>query len=62
VPIRRIERVAELSTGRDLAFTTRCAVIDSLINADPHGELRIEVPEDLVDDLATVLVLDITPA
>jgi alpha-L-fucosidase len=62
VPIRRVSRVVELSSGRELAFTTRCAVLDSLLNSDPHGEVRIEVPEDLVDDYATVLALDITPA
>lgn len=61
VPIRRIEAITELSTGTELAFTTRCAVIDELINADPHGEARIEVPEHLVDDHATVLALDIRP-
>ena len=43
-------------------FTTRCAVLDELFNSDPHGEVRIEVPEAVVDDLATVLALDIRPA
>jgi alpha-L-fucosidase len=62
VPIKRVERVVEMASGTELAFTTRCAVLDSLLNSDPHGELRIEVPAHLVDDHATVLALDITPA
>ena len=62
VPINRVERVVELASGRELTFSTRCAVLDSLLNSDPHGEVRIEVPEDLVDEYATVLALDITPA
>jgi alpha-L-fucosidase len=62
IPINRVERVVELASGTELTFSTRCAVLDSLLNSDPHGEVRIQVPEDLVDDLATVLALDITPA
>jgi hypothetical protein len=38
------------------------SVIDELVNTDPPGELTIEVPEDLLDDLCTVIALDITPA
>lgn len=59
IPIRRIEAITELSTGTELAFTTRCSVLDGLLNADPHGEARIEVPESLIDDHATVLALDL---
>ena len=61
VPIRRIERIVDLASGTELAFTTRCAVLDELLNSDPHGEARIEVPADLVDDLATVFAMDIRP-
>ncbi len=61
VPIKRIERILDLATGTELAFTTRCAVIDELLNSDPQGEARIEIPEALVDDLATVLAMDIRP-
>ena len=61
VPIKRIERILDLATGTELAFTTRCAVIDELLNTDPQGEARIEIPEALVDDLATVLAMDIRP-
>ena len=50
-----------VSTGQELAFTTRCAVLDELLNSDPHGEARIEISEGIVDDLATVLAMDIRP-
>jgi alpha-L-fucosidase len=36
-------------------------VIDQLLNADPMGELTIEVPESVLDPLATVLAVEITP-
>ncbi len=62
VPIERVERIIDLATGKELEFTTRCSVLDELFNRDPHGEVRIEVPEAVVDDLATVLALDLRPA
>jgi alpha-L-fucosidase len=61
VPIKRIERIVDLASGQELAFTTRCAVLDELLNSDPHGEARIEIPEAVIDDLATVLAMDIRP-
>ena len=61
VPIKRIERIVDLATGQELTFTTRCAVLDELLNSDPNGEARIEIPEAVVDDLATVLAMDIRP-
>jgi alpha-L-fucosidase len=61
VPIRRVSAVHELSTGCDLAFTTRCAILDQLLNADPLGELTIEAPEEGLDPLATVIAVDIRP-
>jgi len=62
VPIKRVKSVRHLASGRELAFTTRCALIDKLLNADPVGEVTIEMPGDSVDDLATVVVLEISPA
>ncbi len=61
IPIRRIEAITELATGTELAYTTRCSVLDGLLNADPHGEARIEVPEHLIDEHATVIALDLRP-
>ena len=61
VPIRRVKSVCELSSGMTLAFSGRCSVIDQLLNSDPMGELTIEVPESVLDPLATVLVVEIAP-
>ena len=58
VPIKRVRSVRVFSTGQELAFTTRCAIMDQFFNPDPKGELRIEVPEDVIDPLATVLAID----
>jgi len=41
---------------------TRASAVDELFNGDPIGEVIIEVPGDLLDDHATVLALDVTPA
>jgi alpha-L-fucosidase len=61
VPIKRLQSVTELGSGRELPFTTRCSLIDKLLNADPSGELTIEVPQDCLDDLATVIAIETTP-
>ena len=62
LPIRRVRRVRALASGRELAWTSRASVVDTLFNADPLGELRIDVPDAIVDDCATVLALEIDAA
>jgi alpha-L-fucosidase len=59
VPVRRVARVVHLATGEELPFTARMSVLDELVNPDPMGELTIELRPDQVDDLATVLALDL---
>ncbi|HZR84994.1 MAG TPA: alpha-L-fucosidase [Candidatus Binatia bacterium] len=59
LPIKRVAGVRELRTGEALAFTTRCSILDQLFNSDPMGEVTIQVPERLLDPLATVLELDL---
>jgi alpha-L-fucosidase len=50
-----------LANGRELDYTTRCPIIDSLFNPDPLGELTIQVPETFVDPYTTVIAIDLTP-
>ena len=57
--IRRIARVRAVGAGMDLGWSTRCPVIDQLFNADPTGELVIQVPAAAIDPLATVLAVDL---
>jgi hypothetical protein len=57
VKVRRIARVTELVSGRELAFTTRTGIIEGF-GPDPDGEVTISVPAELVDDDATVLAID----
>ena len=61
VPIKRVKSVQALATRAELRHSTRTGIIDSLTE-DPHGELTIEVPADLVDANATVLAVDLSPA
>lgn len=59
VPVRRVERVVHLATGRELPFTCRTTVVDELLNPDPMGEVTVPLPAELVDDLATVVAVDL---
>jgi alpha-L-fucosidase len=62
VPIRRVKSVTVVGSGEALDFTTRCAINDELFLQDPSGEVVISVPPGVVDDLATVLDVVISPA
>jgi alpha-L-fucosidase len=61
VPIKRVRAVRALGSGRELSFTSRCSLIDKLLNSDPSGELTIQVPDSSLDPLATVIAVEITP-
>ena len=61
LPIRRVTGVRHLATDRPLAFRTRTTVMDEMFNWDPRGEVVVEIPADVVDDLATVLAVDVAP-
>jgi alpha-L-fucosidase len=62
--IKRVRSVSLLSTGEQLRFTSRCSIPDRLLNADPQGELTIELPEAAIDPYATVIAVEVatTPA
>ncbi len=57
VKVKRIERVTEVSTGTELTWTTRTGIIEGF-GPDPDGEVTIDVPQELIDDDATVLAID----
>lgn len=59
MPIKRIKSVSVLGEGEALTYRGRCAVIDQLFNPDPLGELMISVPAAVIDQDATVIVLEI---
>lgn len=61
LPIKRIAAVRSLKTNQPLEYTTRCAILDSLHNPDPLGELTIQIPASEVDPNATVLTVDLLP-
>lgn len=61
VPIKRIQGVFIVGEGQPLQYSTRCAIVDSLLNSDPLGELTIQVPEQFLNPYATVIAVDITP-
>ncbi|MGH7786073.1 MAG: alpha-L-fucosidase [Candidatus Binatia bacterium] len=58
IAIRHVRGVRELRSGTALTFRTRCSVADQILNSDPSGELVIDVPEALLDPLATVLEVE----
>jgi alpha-L-fucosidase len=59
VPIRRVRSVRVLGGGAALRWSGRAAIVDTLFNPDPVGELRIEVPEAALDESATVIAVDL---
>ena len=60
IPVRRVRSVRVVGTGRELHFRRRTGIIESLM-PDPPGELTVSVPDDVLDDDATVLAVEISP-
>lgn len=62
VPVRRLERVVHVASGKELAHRSKLAVVDELFpRADALGELTIPIAADQIDDFATVVALDFSP-
>jgi alpha-L-fucosidase len=61
VPVRRVRSVRELASARPLDHRSHTGVIEGLA-PDPLGTLTIAVPDDVVDDLATVVAIEFEPA
>ena len=58
LPVRRVERVTLMATGAPLHYSARTPIFDQL-TPDPTGEITIEIPDDMLDPYATVVVVDI---
>jgi alpha-L-fucosidase len=60
IQVKRVRAVRDLASGATLTSRPRVSVIDQILrNADPVGELTITVPQSTVDDLASVIELDL---
>jgi alpha-L-fucosidase len=59
LPVRKVRRVRHLGTGAELNTQTRITAEQEITNPDPIGELRIELPSELVDPVATVVELEL---
>jgi alpha-L-fucosidase len=57
--VKRVRRVRELRSGVELEVSSRMPILDELFSPDPSGELVIQVPERLLDPLATVLEIEL---
>ena len=57
VPLKKIRAVSCLSSGEPLGYAARFSATDAVLG-DPSGEMRIEIPERLIDDYATVVAVD----
>ena len=56
-------QASELAGGTALVARPRVSVIDQILrNADPFGELTITVPDAVIDELATVIELELGAA
>ena len=58
IPVKHVKRVAIPGREGELKFTKRTALIDQMLNPDPLGELTIRIPENAIDELATVIAID----
>lgn len=58
VPIKRVKSVWLLGADTILDYSTRCNIMDSVLNPNPLGELTIQVPESTIDPYATVIAVD----
>ncbi|MGK7882446.1 MAG: hypothetical protein AB4060_20440 [Crocosphaera sp.] len=59
IPIKRVKSVFALPSAIPLEYHQRCAIVDSLFNEDPEGELTIIIPSSYINDYATVIVIEL---
>lgn len=59
LPVRRVQ-ARHLASGAELATRVRATAEQEISSRDPIGELVIDVPESLIDPVATVIELEIS--
>jgi alpha-L-fucosidase len=60
VRVRRVRAVTHVASGTPLGWQPRLAAADELgLAGDPVGEIVVEVPDECIDDHATVIALDL---
>jgi len=60
-PVKRVRAVTVMGSGTELGFSTRAAVLDQVM-PDPNGEVVIDVPDDVLDPVVTVLTIELADA
>lgn len=60
LPVKRVAAVRHVASGAALDFRTRATAEQELMHSDPLGEVFVEVPEALVDPVATVIELELS--
>jgi alpha-L-fucosidase len=60
LPVRRVVHVRHLATGVELPMRTRATAEQEITNPDPIGEVVIDVPDEFVDPIATVIELTVS--
>ena len=58
VRVRRAKAAHIAGSGAELKLHRRIAASDMLFNQDPVGELIIDVPENQLDSISTVIAID----
>ena len=48
-----------LASGEELAFDTRCPIMDLITDPGAMGEVTVQVPESVVGPCATVLAINV---
>jgi alpha-L-fucosidase len=61
VHLRKIKAASVLASGEQLRIHRRGVVSETMFNQDPVGELIIDVPENAIAPLQTVIALDLEP-
>ncbi len=62
MPVRRVRAARQLVTGTELRTSERLTAEQELMSRNPEGDIVIEIPPELVDPVATVIEVELSPA